>query len=66
MKVTVKVLLYVGYHFLLFSFVGKTTNMVLNEKENPIDVYTENFKATISRIHELVFLPLTTKIGIHE
>ena len=36
---------------------AKLRNFVPNEKDNPIDVYTENVKTTNSRIRELVVLP---------
>ena len=45
-----------------FGFHGKAKprNLVTNRKEIPIDLYTENLKTMNSRLHELVFLSLST------
>ena len=60
--VTVKVLLFVRYQFSWFSLVGQwPRNFVPDEKGIPLYVYPENLKTTNSRIHELKFLPKSTK-----
>ena len=53
---TVIVLLFVGYQICGFRGLAKPQNLVSNEKEVSIDVYTENHKTNKSRFHELGYL----------
>ena len=57
---------FVGYLFSWFSWVGQTTKVDSQQNGEFHWCVYWNLKTMNSRIHELVFLLLTTKIGIHE
>ena len=52
--------------FMVFCGFAKPWNLVPNGNEISLDVLIENLKTTNLRIFELIFLPLSTKIGIHQ